>query len=122
MDTEKFEQLVAEAIENLPKELKEHLENIDIVVADEPTPEQRRQNGIGRGKTLLGLYEGIPLTKRTYGYTGVMPDKITIFQKPIEAISRSNARLIEEIQHVVRHEIAHHFGIDDDRLEEMGRY
>ena len=71
---------------------------------------------------LLGLYEGIPLTKRTYGYTGVVPDKITIFQKPIEAISRNNAQIIEEVQHVVRHEIAHHFGIDDDRLEELGRY
>ena len=122
METEKFEQLVAEALEGLPQEIKDGLENIDIIVADEPTPEQKRHGGLGRNDTLLGLYEGIPLTKRTYGYSGVMPDKITIFQKPIEAISRSNARLIEEIQHVVKHEIAHHFGISDERLEDMGRY
>ncbi len=122
MDTEKFEQLVATAIESLPRELIERLENIDIIVADEPTPAQLRREGLGRRETMLGLYEGIPLTQRTYGYTGVVPDKITIFQKPIEAISRSNARIIEEIQHVVRHEIAHHFGISDERLEDMGRY
>jgi predicted Zn-dependent protease with MMP-like domain len=122
MDTEKFEQLVAEAIENLPKQIQDSLENIDIIVADEPTPAQQRREVLGRGETLLGLYEGIPLTKRTYGYSGVMPDKITIFQKNIESLFRTNAKIIEEVQHVVRHEIAHHFGIDDDRLEELGRY
>lgn len=122
MRTELFEQLVAEAIENLPQEIKDSLENIDIVVADEPTPEQLGYREMERGETLLGLYEGIPLPQRTYGYSGVMPDKITIFQKPIEKTSRSNSRLITEIQHVVKHEIAHHFGISDDRLEEMGRY
>ncbi|MDD5339401.1 MAG: metallopeptidase family protein [Dehalococcoidales bacterium] len=122
MQTELFEQLVAEAIESLPQQIQDSLENIDIVVADEPTPEQLGHRDLERGETLLGLYEGIPLTQRTFGYSGVMPDKITIFQKPIEKISRNNARLITEIQHVVKHEIAHHFGIDDDRLEEMGRY
>jgi len=122
MQTEVFEQLVAEAIESLPQQIQDSLENIDIVVADEPTPEQLGHRDMERGETLLGLYEGIPLTQRTYGYSGVMPDKITIFQKPIEKISRSNARIITEIQHVVKHEIAHHFGIDDDRLEEIGRY
>jgi len=122
METEKFEQLVAQAIESLPEEIQERLENIDIIVADEPTPAQLHHEELGRGQTLLGLYEGIPLTKRTYGYTGVMPDKITIFQKPIEVFFKSDDRIIREIQHVVRHEIAHHFGIDDNRLEEMGRY
>jgi predicted Zn-dependent protease with MMP-like domain len=122
METVKFEQLVVEAIENLPKQIKDGLENIVIVVTDEPTPEQRQLRDVGRGETLLGLYEGIPLTQRTSGYTGVVPDKITIFQKPIEAICRNNTQIIEEVQRVVRHEIAHHFGIDDDRLEEMGRY
>jgi predicted Zn-dependent protease with MMP-like domain len=122
METERFEQLVAQAVENLPEEIKDSLENIDIIVADEPTPEQLRREKLGRSQTLLGLYEGIPLTKRTYGYTGVMPDKITIFQKPIEAICRNDAQIIKEVQHVVRHEIAHHFGIDDNRLEQLGRY
>jgi predicted Zn-dependent protease with MMP-like domain len=122
METERFEQLVAQAVENLPQQIKDSLENIDIIVADEPTPEQLSRKELGRNQTLLGLYEGIPLTKRTYGYTGVMPDKITIFQKPIEALRRNDTQIIQEVQHVVRHEIAHHFGISDDRLEEMGRY
>ncbi len=71
---------------------------------------------------LLGLYEGIPLTERTHGYGFVMPDKITIFQRPIESICRNDTQVVVEIKRVVRHEIAHHFGIDDDRLEELGRY
>ena len=122
MDAEKFEQLVAKAVESLPTEIQDHLENIDIIVADEPTPEQKRSRRLGKNQMLLGLYEGIPLTKRTYGYTGVMPDKITIFQNPLEALCRSNEEIIEEVQRVVRHEIAHHFGISDDRLKRMGRY
>jgi predicted Zn-dependent protease with MMP-like domain len=122
METEKFEQLVVEAIENLPKQIKDGLENIVVVVAEEPTPEQKQLRDMERGDTLLGLYEGIPLTQRTSGYSGVVPDKITIFQKPIEAMCRNNEQIIKEVQRVVRHEIAHHFGIDDDRLEEMGRY
>lgn len=122
METERFEQLVAKAIESLPEEILERLENIDIVVANKPTPEQRRYEDIGRGELLLGLYEGVPLTKRTYGYTGVVPDKITIFQQPIESVCKNDNQIVEEVQRVVRHEIAHHFGIDDDRLEELGKY
>ncbi len=122
METERFEQLVAKAIESMPEEIIERLENIDIVVADKPTPEQRRYEDIGRGELLLGLYEGVPLTKRTYGYTGVVPDKITIFQQPIESVCKNDNQIVEEVQRVVRHEIAHHFGIDDDRLEELGKY
>ncbi|MHB8104353.1 MAG: metallopeptidase family protein [Dehalococcoidales bacterium] len=122
METQQFEQLVARAIEGLPEQVLESLQNIDIIVADEPTPQQLRRDRLERGETLLGLYEGIPLTKRTYGYNAVMPDKITIFQKPVESVCRNDAQIITEIQHVVQHEIAHHFGIDDDRLEELGRY
>jgi predicted Zn-dependent protease with MMP-like domain len=122
METERFEQLVAQAIESLPEEILERLENIDIIVADKPTSEQLHREDIARGETLLGLYEGIPLTERTYGYSFVMPDKITIFQKPIEAACKNNSQIISEVQHVVQHEIAHHFGIDDDRLEELGKY
>ncbi len=122
METQQFEQLVARAIENLPEEIGESLENIDVVVADEPTPEQLRHQGLKKNETLLGLYEGVPLTERTYGYSGVMPDKITIFQKPIEAKCRNDNQIVTEIGRIVRHEIAHHFGIDDDRLHEIGRY
>jgi predicted Zn-dependent protease with MMP-like domain len=122
METPRFEELVARAIENLPEEIRESLENVDIVVADRPTPDQLSRQDVENNMTLLGLYEGVPLTERTYGYNAVMPDKITIFQKPIEAACKNDNQIITEIQHVVRHEIAHHFGIDDDRLEELGRY
>jgi predicted Zn-dependent protease with MMP-like domain len=122
MDVQRFERLVAEAIEKLPEEFRERLENIDIVVADMPTRAQLRTLKEKRGQMLLGLYEGVPLTHRTHNYGFVVPDKITIFQRPIEAMCRSDAQIVTEVQRVVRHEIAHHFGISDDRLEELGRY
>jgi len=120
-DSQKFEQLVAKAIENLPDEFRERLENIDIVVADEPTRTQLRSSGIKRDETLLGLYEGVPLTRRSNDYGFVTPDKVTIFQKPIEAMCKNDAQIIAEVQRVVQHEIAHHFGINDNRLKELGR-
>jgi predicted Zn-dependent protease with MMP-like domain len=122
MDSQKFEKLVAQAIESLPDEFRERLENIDVVVADMPTRAQMRSLKGRPGRMLLGLYEGVPLTARTQGYGFVMPDKITIFQRPIEAMCRNEAQIVDEIQRVVRHEIAHHFGISDDRLNELGRY
>ncbi len=121
MDSQKFERLVGEAIEKLPEVFKERLENIDIVVADLPTREQLRPTK-DKNETLLGLYEGVPLTERTDNYSFVMPDKITIFQRSIESMCRNESQVIDEIERVVRHEIAHHFGISDDRLEELGRY
>jgi predicted Zn-dependent protease with MMP-like domain len=122
MDSRKFENLVGEAIEKLPEVFRERLENIDIVVADTPTREQLKTLKERQSQTLLGLYEGVPLTERTHNYGLVAPDKITIFQKSIEAMCRNEAQIIAEIQRVVRHEIAHHFGISDERLEELGRY
>ncbi len=121
MDRVKFEWLVARAIESLPEEFRERLENIDVVVADEPTRTQLRILGGKRGETLLGLYEGVPLTRRTHGYGFVPPDKVTIFQGPIEARCKNENQVIAEVQRVVRHEIAHHFGISDARLRELGR-
>ena len=122
MDNQRFEKLVGEAIEKLPDTFQERLENIDVVVADTPTRAQLKTLREKKGETLLGLYEGVPLTERTHDYGLVVPDKITIFQKSIEAMCRNDAQIIAEIQRVVRHEIAHHFGISDDRLEELGRY
>jgi predicted Zn-dependent protease with MMP-like domain len=122
METERFERLVARAVEELPEEFCERLENVDVVVADEPDRRQRRRSRLRPRDTLLGLYEGVPLTERTQGYTFIMPDKITIFQKPIEAICRTDAQIVEQVKRVVRHEIAHHFGISDDRLRDIGRY
>ena len=121
MDSQKFEQLVAKAMENLPDEFRERLENIDVVVADEPTRTQLQRSGIRRDETLLGLYEGVPLTRRSKNYGFVTPDKVTIFQRPIEAMCKNDAQIIAEVQSVVRHEIAHHFGISDNRLKELGR-
>jgi predicted Zn-dependent protease with MMP-like domain len=122
MDTEKFERLVVKAIENLPEEFRARLDNIDIIVADGPTRDQLSRADKKRGDTLLGLYEGVPLPDRTHGYGFVVPDMITIFQGPIESICRSEAEIVTEIQKVVLHEIAHHFGISDDRLRELGNY
>ena len=119
MDRERFEWLVAKAVESLPEEFQTKLENIDVVVEDQPTPGQLASVGLKRGQTLLGLYEGVPLTKRGSHYGMVAPDKITIFQKPIEAKCRYDTEVTAEIQKVVRHEIAHHFGIGDARLKQI---
>ncbi len=121
MDSEKFESLVARAIEGLPEEFRDRLDNIDIIVADEPSRRQLTKTERKRGETLLGLYEGVPLTERTHGYGFVPPDIITIFQNPIEEMCRNDREIITEVQRVVRHEIAHHFGISDERLRELGR-
>jgi predicted Zn-dependent protease with MMP-like domain len=113
-----FQDLVARAVESLPPEFLERMENVDVVTAPEPTRRQRQENGLRSEDTLLGLYEGIPLTERTH-YNLVAPDKITIFQRPIESIFRTEADIIAAVQETVRHEIAHHFGISDERLEEL---
>jgi predicted Zn-dependent protease with MMP-like domain len=118
MDNERFEALVDEAIESLPDEFKERMENVDIVIADRPTRSQLRK--LPRGHTLLGLYEGVPLTERTTNYGLVMPDKITIFKETIEERCRSDREVVTEVRRTVLHEIAHHFGIDDARLDELG--
>ena len=121
MDRERFEWLVARAIEALPDEFISRLENVDVVVEDYPNQGQLTRTGLKRGQTLLGLYEGVPQTRRGAHYGLVPPDKITIFQKPIEAKCRYNAEIKDEIQRVVKHEIAHHFGIDDARLDQIER-
>ena len=121
MDREKFEWLVAKAVDSLPDEFGTKLENIDVVVADQPTPGQLTEVGLKRGETLLGLYQGVPLTRRSRHYGLVVPDKITIFQKPIEAKCKYDAEITAEIRKVVQHEIAHHFGIGDARLRQLER-
>ncbi len=121
MDRERFEWLVAKAIADLPDEFQERMDNIDIVVQDEPTSGQLADAGLKRSETLLGLYEGVPLTRRSRSYGMVPPDKVTIFQKPIEARYRGETQIQREIQRVVKHEIAHHFGISDTRLNQLER-
>jgi predicted Zn-dependent protease with MMP-like domain len=121
MDREQFEWLVARAVDSLPEEFRTKLENIDVVVEEWPTQYQLAKTRLKRGQTLLGLYEGVPLTKRGVHYGLVPPDKITIFRKPIEAKCSHNAEITAEIQRVVLHEIAHHFGIGDARLRQIER-
>ncbi len=116
-----FESLVVAAIDTLPDEILAMLDNIEIVIADEPTPHQLIAAGkFGTGEVLLGLYEGIPLTDRTSGYGLVLPDKITLFQTALESICPDEATLQHEVRVTVIHEIAHHFGISDQRLRELG--
>lgn len=120
-ERERFEELVAEALDGLPDEIMAVLDNVSIVVADTPTPDQLRAAGlVGRPELLLGLYEGIPLTERTSAYTLVLPDKITLFQRALEAHCPDESTLRQEVQATVIHELAHHFGISDQRLTELG--
>ena len=119
MNRERFEWLVAKAVEGLPEEFRTKLENIDVVVEEQPTHSQLAEVGLKRGETLLGLYQGVPLTKRSRHYGMVVPDKITIFQKPIEAKCKNDNEVTTEIQRVVKHEIAHHFGISDSKLQQL---
>ncbi|MFC1964427.1 metallopeptidase family protein [Chloroflexota bacterium] len=119
MDRERFEWLVAKAVDSLPDEFRNKLGNIDVVVEGQPTPAQLAEVGLGRGVTLLGLYQGVPLTERGRHFGMTVPDKITIFQKPIEAKSGNDGEIEAEVRRTVRHEIAHHFGIDDARLSRL---
>jgi predicted Zn-dependent protease with MMP-like domain len=107
---ERFEELVADALDGIPEELGSLMDNVAIVVEDVP-----------RRRGLLGLYEGVPLTHRDAGYSGmVMPDRITIYRLPICQMCNSEAQVVEQVRITVVHEVAHHFGIDDARLTELG--
>jgi predicted Zn-dependent protease with MMP-like domain len=117
VEKERFEILVVEAVNGLPQELRELMENVDIVVQDVPDRSQRKA-AHGKG-LLLGLYEGIPLTERGGGYSLAMPDKITIFQAAIESICSTDAEIGHQVRKTVQHEIAHHFGMDDPTLESI---
>lgn len=111
---EEFQKLVSNALESLPTFFKEKLDNVDLVVEDWPSED------LSKGRLLLGLYQGVPKTHRGAGYSFVLPDKITIFKGPIEIFSREKPDSIKEIvTDTVQHEIAHHFGISDERLKEL---
>jgi predicted Zn-dependent protease with MMP-like domain len=113
----RFEELVADALDSLPASLGELIDNVAVIVEDWPTAEQQA----GRRGTLLGLYEGIALTHRSpLSYSGAMPDRITIFRRPIASLARTEDELVRIVTTTVIHEVAHHFGISDARLEELG--
>jgi predicted Zn-dependent protease with MMP-like domain len=108
-----FEREVEDALASLPQDLRAVISNVAVVVEPEPPP----------GQPLLGLYEGIPLTRRGSGYAGVLPDKITIYRRPLERLYGADREgLRRQIRRVVLHEVAHHFGISDERLMEIDRY
>jgi predicted Zn-dependent protease with MMP-like domain len=106
----RFEELVADALDEIPDELWDLMDNVAVVVREGTD-----------GSSLLGLYDGVPLTQRDAGYTGmVMPDRISIFRRPLLTCCRTEAEVVEQVRVTVIHEVAHHFGIDDDRLHELG--
>lgn len=108
-----FQPVIDATLASLPDELREQISNLELVVEDEPPP----------GRRLLGLYQGIPLTRRGRSYSGVLPDKITIYRGPLERLYGHDPELlVEQIRRVVLHEVAHHFGISDERLIEIDRY
>jgi predicted Zn-dependent protease with MMP-like domain len=109
VDSERFEQMVTEALDGLPPKLGHEMRNVAVTV-DEDSP------ALG----LLGLYEGVPLTARTSHYSSVLPDRITIFRHAICAICQTEGEVVEQVRRTVIHEVGHHFGIDDERLHELG--
>jgi predicted Zn-dependent protease with MMP-like domain len=115
-----FRQLVREAVALLPPELVRSVHNVDIVIERRPTARDRKLAGLGPGRLLLGLYHGIPLTKRGEYYNLVAPDKISIYQEHIEAVCETDDEVREQVRKTVLHELGHYFGIDDDRLHELG--
>ncbi|MEI2715561.1 MAG: metallopeptidase family protein [Candidatus Nanopelagicales bacterium] len=110
MSRKDFEDLVAIALDQVPRELAELVDNVVFVVEDWPPP----------GEYLLGLYQGVPLTSRDTHYAGALPDRISIYRIPILRLCHTPADVVDEVRITVVHEIAHHFGIDDDRLHELG--
>lgn len=120
MNRKRFARLVTEALEGLPGEFRQKLANVEVVIADWPTGEDLEEAGLGPDDTLFGLYQGTPLPERGVEAPPLFPDKITIFRGPLEEWCASDAEIREEIRTTVIHEIAHHFGIDDERLTELG--
>lgn len=125
-----FDALIGEALDDLPPFFAAAMNNVVVLAAEWPSRRELREAGLDERSTLLGLYTGIPLTERTQGYNIVPPDTITLYQGPLEQAVADDLQpgeaydevLREAIRHTVIHEIAHHFGISDDRLEELGAY
>ncbi len=115
----RFRRLVDTAIDSIPEEFLERMDNVEVIVRMRPTREELGDAGVRSG-TLLGLYQGHPLTTRTSYYGNTLPDRIFIYQEAIEGMCYSEAEVVQQVRKTVLHEFAHHFGIDDDRLHEIG--
>ncbi|MFZ5915848.1 MAG: metallopeptidase family protein [Chloroflexota bacterium] len=122
IDEETFREFVVQALDALPAVFVAHLDNVEVVVEDWPDAYVLRQAGAASPADVLGFYHGVPQTNRTLGYNLVPPDKISLYRRPMEMRCRSLDDLRRLVSHVLRHEIAHHFGIDDQRLREIGAY
>ncbi len=114
-----FLRLVRQALEDLPEPFRAMVDNIDVILEQRPSRRELLEAGLGPDETLFGLYQGIPLTQRE-SYGMVLPDKISIYQEPLEAEFSDEAELIEEIRVTVLHELAHHFGMSDEHLHGLG--
>jgi predicted Zn-dependent protease with MMP-like domain len=121
INDQEFEELVATAVDEIPQHYKSNMNNVAFVTANDPTPEQRLKLHLVNGMTLFGLYEGVPLTQRTGNYSGVLPDKITIFKNPLVAQAHDREALKELVKNTVWHEVAHHFGLGHGRIHELER-
>ena len=115
-----FESLVVDVLDGLPEQILDMLDNVDVVIENWPSREQLEEAGLHGNETLFGLYEGVPLTARDSGYFLIPPDKITIFKGPIEQSCRTRDEIAEQVRITVIHEVAHHFGIGEERLDELG--
>ena len=122
VDRDTFEGLVAAAVHDLPEAFRDRIANLEFVVEDWATGDDYARIAGGRGRTLLGVYRGVPLPRRHRGYQMTLPDRIVIFQQPIQRLARNEADLSKRVRHVVRHEVAHYFGISDKRLREIDAY
>lgn len=118
---EQFDQLISKAMDELPQKYITGLENVAIIMADQPTAEQRKANGLRERDLLLGLYEGVPLPVRGSGWSGMLPDKITLFKNHILTVVGSEQQLFEQIKRTLWHEIAHYYGLDHDAMEQLQR-
>lgn len=114
-----FEEVVISALEGLPKFFKNRMENVDVVIENQASPELLSEMGLRSPFDLLGLYQGIPLDQRGFYYGNVLPDKITLFQLPIESTCKTKEEIEEKVREVVIHEVGHYFGLDEERLEEL---
>ncbi|MHB9052553.1 MAG: metallopeptidase family protein [Thermoleophilia bacterium] len=119
MDRSRFEQLVEEALAGLPPQFAERLDNVTVTVEDLASPGQMGRAGHGDPHRLLGLYEGIPLTRRPQAYSGALPDRITIFQIPIEEYCSSDEEIKAQVRSTVMHELGHYFGMSEEQLRDV---
>jgi len=117
---QRFAELVEQALGELPEPFATHLEEVSVEIKQRPTDKQLKDQGLGDDELLLGLYVGHPMTERSVEYSGMLPDAIYIFQEDIELVSRSEKELVEQVRTTVLHEIGHHFGMDEDDLDELG--